>query len=1829
MSHSKTSGSDQYKSVYEKVFKLFDEKKDDVSYGFAVAGAAKSVYDAYASVKKAIRKLLELIKASLLESFNKAVETVKVWAATISQFFRLLFEKFCGAMIKFGQFVLKMWDACVGSVTAAYQEVKTWVLGKKEDLVHKYSKPKDDSDEEIILEAQGVLSSVPVLSSLLELVVGACVAVLGVCLAGDWSKRFDTVRNWANFCGRLKLGPSLEGAINWVSYALTGKDVWVEFEVRREWHDTVENTRVVLQEIAKVAHPSRAQAMRVNQCHDKLVECYLAMLQLDKSDFSVVKTYELLVKETVKYKSCRGCKRIKPVVVCLRGKAGTGKTTIINNLCSDIPKYISVFLDRFDDAAVEYMRVQAANPNPLVVNCVDEVPTYDDGYLYNMFYVFNEYLTTVSSTARQKWASRFLKVMDDSPLMLNMAFEEKGKVYFNSPFVFASGNFDVHTIPCNNPDAYYRRLEFDLDVTHPNGEAFDVSKCEFVVQPECRRISSDPRLSPFRCYGRLSDGKVEGLPQKLTYDELLKAIVMEYVHRITVGAEDDDAAAAMVSEAVMRDLGISDIKLSSASSLKDVVNAWQQSGVQPHDTWLVPDDISDEDEFVDARSSFSSDDDCMIVAEEFECQGGTAVDYLRELLSCPELVYLQPRDGYVFYASRVAFDGSVSDEPYFKAAIRLANVRHSVLNLTRKLMDRTDLTESEYRYVSFQAKKFTSVIVSYLRAANGLYKSRKGEPLGARDVLLQLQMFWPQTNGFMRKSINAQFRKLMPGYWIGPRGDMQKDPYAKRYQQRLAANRKRGAYVPVERSAPTVKFVPKSLVGTSDRAKLKNRTIKTKQLRAAKFEAQGNGDTLASCVFRIQTLYAGDYTHFKDYRYSMTLVLTDNQINDEFDVYFRACGPYFYSMCRYLRDKGRYDLVRNMFVNSKAYDMDADDVAYRFLCGLLGKHLGTKTMQFAKGSKSVFTQQEYAQVLKAMPDILRLVDCNLNSKPLLEDLARCVERPDVDTSFYLHLAVWVGSFAVGLVFWSLVITAIVKYVMPEEVDETDVEEYKALRDKLAKAGLTDLVAQSYPEGVKPPKPGSSLLEKLEAKGAVMFSQGGVMDGSMAKVVSNRYAVLLDSGVLAGSMTYVFGQIALINRHVYQSLGSTFRTMPFVNPFKEDVPSLFTVRKASCEVLREDPEHDLILAFIPSYKQHKSLVKQFLTRAESPFARNVPGMVSYYDQVNCSGNMDPINLHWRGDAPFKSAPGKGFDTPLCDYYNYYWDGARASACGSLVMVQVSSSWKIIGVHCAGDPARKLGLCTSVFSELFEGFDFRSLCSGKYAVVKAYHALPLCEDDNVHGMYTLESQGFVTEVKTRCTDTTCLVPTVFEELEFRGGCGKAPACLDYEAYQNGRIKEREFVGVLKPNVMAEVMRDKMTDCIIDSFVGEADITNCRSLVAGEVLWTRGILPGFDPSTSKGLRMRKWGLSKRALLAGDPATCEVFEERILEIRKAQKDGDYLYQLNFDKLKDELRDLDRVKAKKTRVFKITDFVDNVLIKMAIGDLVGRTKHMILIEPSACGINPYGEAWRVLSVMFPGVAVATDVRGFESVVSPYIFPVVWELIYRAYDDPDDRAFAMWAVVSCVHGLRFDQGKGFWLGRQNTSGNWITTWLNTLANHIFFSVACGCLALSHGIDPLVAYNGFVGKYYADDNITACPFEWYTAENLAVAFKDLFGIELTGTTKGQVTNEECMGALSDLEFLSRGFRFERGLVFCPLKSDSLYGRLHFVKVPKKSRVDPKFVMKQLQINLESFALELYEYDVVTGDALAFEVVQFIERHRLPVRLPYVFNVDRVQHKLSLC
>jgi hypothetical protein len=200
-----------------------------------------------------------------------------------------------------------------------------------------------------------------------------------------------------------------------------------------------------------------------------------------------------------------------------------------------------------------------------------------------------------------------------------------------------------------------------------------------------------------------------------------------------------------------------------------------------------------------------------------------------------------------------------------------------------------------------------------------------------------------------------------------------------------------------------------------------------------------------------------------------------------------------------------------MFLNSSSYDMSADDVFSRFLCALLGKSLGDKTVEFAKGLKCCFTQDEYTQLVKVMPEVLRLVDCDLNSRPLLEDLARRVERPDLDTSFYLHLAVWVGTFAVGALFWGLIIAAIVKYLMPHEVDETDVEEYKALKEKLAKAGLTDLVAQSYPEGVKPPKPGTSLLEKLEAKGAVMFSQGGVMDGSMAKVVSNRYAILLDSG----------------------------------------------------------------------------------------------------------------------------------------------------------------------------------------------------------------------------------------------------------------------------------------------------------------------------------------------------------------------------------------------------------------------------------------------------------------------------------------------------------------------------------------------------------------------------------------------------------------------------------------------------------------------------------------------------------------------------------------------
>lgn len=347
----------------------------------------------------------------------------------------------------------------------------------------------------------------------------------------------------------------------------------------------------------------------------------------------------------------------------------------------------------------------------------------------------------------------------------------------------------------------------------------------------------------------------------------------------------------------------------------------------------------------------------------------------------------------------------------------------------------------------------------------------------------------------------------------------------------------------------------------------------------------------------------------------------------------------------------------------------------------------------------------------------------------------------------------------------------------------------------------------------------------------------------------------------------------------------------------------------------------------------------------------------------------------------------------------------------------------------------------------------------------------------------------------------------------------------------------------------------------------------------------------------------------------------------------GLFYFQIAAECLKDELRDLQRVAEYKTRIFYVTDFVDNILLKRIMAPIVLLYKQSVGLTEQACGINPASGFWRYYANSFKryDTVVAADVSGWDFLQSPVIMRVIIKFISRFYSKatPSSNEFRMltWAVMSCVHALRFSFKQGNYLGHGNTSGNYITTFLNTTAHELMKRSCFWMLAEDHNLNPSEALHTFTSVIYSDDNISASVFPWWTIDNYAKYMKIHFGANVTATDKS--VNFRT-GNIFDVDFLSRSFKraeWSEDVVQCPLSFDSVLAQLFYVRRASHGTHDENYMYKQLSVNIENVVRELREYDYDTAKKVIDAIEDFIVLHDLPLLpVPRFTRLEQIEFKM---
>ena len=739
----------------------------------------------------------------------------------------------------------------------------------------------------------------------------------------------------------------------------------------------------------------------------------------------------------------------------------------------------------------------------------------------------------------------------------------------------------------------------------------------------------------------------------------------------------------------------------------------------------------------------------------------------------------------------------------------------------------------------------------------------------------------------------------------------------------------------------------------------------------------------------------------------------------------------------------------------------------------------------------------------------------------------------------------------------------------------------------------------------------------------LSAQMGTTSAAANKIKQNQYAILTIN-CLTADLLFLEGSTAVLNSHVWDAMPETFTLVPYI-PMTN--VHLHVVNKRSCVLLENDVDTDFAFVSIPNVRQHARIIKHIITLDElDHFVSGSSGMISTFVGGDVAApSMDVVEDLCSHNRPVPvSNRLRGYTLPR--FISYKWRGAVKSACGSVLYGAVKGVAKLIGIHTAGKTETAIGVSTPLTYENCYRFSTLNPSPHPAMAQLSISATIALQDEGEAYNFDLTSHCMVTPHITQATDSTTFVPTVFTTARFNDvDPPKIPANLTHEAYLNALKKEQLIYPVNYSQCVVDAV-DEYKEEIVNILFAGCNITGCRSLSVQEALGSYGDLKRFDKQTSKGLRLRSLNLSKSSILTEEGEDYEkfcVFMEHRIEKMRA---GEFEYQINFDKLKDELRDPERVALKKTRVFKITDFVDNVQMKMAWGDVVSRTKFLHWVSPMACGIDPGSSEWRLIWMLFRGEkVVCTDISGFESTVSTFIIPIFEYIASICFDDPFDRLFAVYVLVATLYAIRFNRGKGFILGWQNTSGNWLTTFINTITNFLYFTSSIIVRCKIEGEDPIIALRELKIKLYSDDNLVALRRHWFTPQFVIDSFKNHFNVTVTATDKSDniefLTIEEC-------DFLSRGFRMEKGQVFCPLAYESLISQLYFVRCPKGEKANSAFILGQLQQNLDNVARELREYPSNEAAVIARKIVDFLRKNKLRCRFNYDSMNDPVHTKLLL-
>ena len=493
------------------------------------------------------------------------------------------------------------------------------------------------------------------------------------------------------------------------------------------------------------------------------------------------------------------------------------------------------------------------------------------------------------------------------------------------------------------------------------------------------------------------------------------------------------------------------------------------------------------------------------------------------------------------------------------------------------------------------------------------------------------------------------------------------------------------------------------------------------------------------------------------------------------------------------------------------------------------------------------------------------------------------------------------------------------------------------------------------------------------------------------------------------------------------------------------------------------------------------------------------------------------------------------------------------CGGVYMVDSNMSRRIFGIHGAGTSHGGVAYAIPIYLEMFESIQPQSNVQEEVV-----HPLKT-GGGNVTIMGTLppvfapaRSQIVKTNVFNQIFETKSAPAALAPPLVPEGPMIKA---LEKQFGSVARVDEERLI-LARENYEAMLQETTPDNMAVLDFhtatVGVEGSDYYRGINRARSAGYPWCLQTKTKGKTKWFGTDEWIYNEHTLELESKINSDI---ALMEQKQIQR---YIF---LDTLKDETRPIEKVLAKKTRVFAAAPMDFIIVFRMYFLDFLVYMMRNRIFNESAVGIKAQSDEWTMLYnrlVKFGPRVVAGDFSNYDGTLNPAILWSVYDVIHGFYDragasqQEHNVRWCLWNNL--VNSEHLVSNIWYQLNHSQPSGNPSTAILNSMYN----SIACRYVFyLQYSRDN--DFNDYVSMIaYGDDNVLniSANAPEFNQEQMALGFSTI-GMTYTDELKTGILSDKT---IDQVAFLKRKFSYDSKFyyAFAPLELSSILDAFNWIK-----------------------------------------------------------------------